>query len=224
MFIGLDGYAKGWVAVRLDENATKEIDFLTDLKECFDGSFTRAMIDIPIGLPDSEYRHCDLEGRELLGANRSRLFSGARRPLLAYEKREDAHAWAKAADGIGVSCQLFCLLPKIRQVDELMTSRRQARIRESHPELIFQRLNDGAPLPSKKSHDGIRLRRQILLERGFASIDAWLDGRTGTGAKADDILDACACALAATEASEERRLPRRRQAPDAKGLKMEIWF
>ena len=61
MFIGLDGYAKGWVAVRLADNGTKEIDFLTDLKECFDSSFARAMIDIPIGLPDSEYRHCDLE-------------------------------------------------------------------------------------------------------------------------------------------------------------------
>jgi len=223
MFIGLDGYAKGWVAVRLADNGAKEIDFLTDLKECFDSSFTRAMIDIPIGLPDSEIRHCDLEGRQLLGENRSRLFCGARRPLLAYETREDAHAWAKAADGIGVSCQLFCLLPKIRQIDDLMTPRRQARIRESHPELIFQRLN-GAPLPSKKSHDGIRLRRSILFDRGFASIDAWLDNRTGTGAKPDDILDACACALAAKDASEELHLPRRRQAPDAKGLKMEIWF
>ena len=224
MFIGLDGYAKGWVAVRLADNGTKEIDFLTDLKECFDSSFARAMIDIPIGLPDSEYRHCDLEGRQALGENRSRLFCGARRPLLAYEKREDAHAWAKAADGIGVSCQLFCLLPKIRQIDDLMTSRRQARVRESHPELIFQHLNNGALLPSKKSHDGIRLRRGILLDKGFASIDAWLEARIGTGAKTDDILDACACALAAKEASEERRLPRRRQAPDAKGLKMEIWY
>jgi predicted RNase H-like nuclease len=224
MFIGLDGYAKGWVAVRLADNGTKEIDFLTDLKECFDSSFTRAMIDIPIGLPDSDYRHCDLEGRQLLGENRSRLFCGARRRLLAYEKREEAQAWAKAADGIGVSCQLFCLLPKIRQVDGLMTSRRQARVRESHPELIFQRLNNGALLPSKKSQDGIRLRRRILLDNGFASIDAWLEARIGTGAKADDIVDACACALAAKEASEERCLPKRRQAPDAKGLKMEIWF
>jgi predicted RNase H-like nuclease len=224
MFIGLDGYAKGWVAVRLDEDGIKGIEFLTDLNACFAGSFTRAMIDIPIGLPDSEYRHCDLEGRALLGENRSRLFCGARRPLLAYEKREDAHAWAKATDGIGVSCQLFCLLPKIKQVDELMSSRRQTRVRESHPELVFQRLNNGAPLPSKKSHDGIRLRRRILLDNGFASIDAWLDSRIGTGAKVDDILDACACALAAKEASEERRLPKRRQAPDAKGLKMEIWF
>jgi len=63
-----------------------------------------------------------------------------------------------------------------------------------------------------------------LFDRGFASIDAWLDNRIGTGAKPDDILDACACALAAKEASEERHLPRRRQAPDAKGLKMEISF
>lgn len=224
MFIGLDGYSKGWVAVRLDENGTKAIDFLADLNGCFESSFTGAMIDIPIGLPDWGFRNCDLEGRELLGDNRSRLFSGARRPLLSYEKREDAHAWAKATDGIGVSCQLFCLLPKIRQVDEFMTSDRQTQVRETHPELIFQRLNKGAPLPSKKSHHGIQLRRRILLDNGFASIDAWLDKRTGMGAKPDDILDACACAVAAKEPSEERRLPKKRQAPDSKGLKMEIWF
>jgi predicted RNase H-like nuclease len=105
-----------------------------------------------------------------------------------------------------------------------MTSRRQARVRESHPELIFQRLNDCASLPSKKTHDGRRLRRRILLDQGFASIDAWLDRRSGTGTKPDDVLDACACAVAAREACEERRLPRKRQPPDAKGLKMEIWF
>jgi predicted RNase H-like nuclease len=150
MFVGLDGCANGWVAVRLDDNGTREIDFLTDLKDCLNSSFTRAMIDIPIGLPDSDYRNCDLEGRKLLGENRSRLFSGARRPLLSYEKREDAHAWGKATDGIGVSCQLFCLLPKIRQVDELMTSDRQTDVRESHPELIFQRLNDAAPLRPRR--------------------------------------------------------------------------
>ena len=224
MFVGLDGCAKGWAAVRLYDNGTREIDFLTDLKDCLSSSFTRAMIDIPIGLPDSQYRNCDLEGRKLLGENRSRLFSGARRPLLSYEKRECAHDWGKVTDGIGVSCQLFCLLPKIRQVDELMTSRRQARVRESHPELIFQRLNGGTPLPSKRTHDGIWRRRRILSDRGFASIDAWLDQRTGTGAKPDDVLDACACAVAAREAREERRLPTKRQPPDAKGLKMEIWF
>jgi hypothetical protein len=63
MFVGLDGCAKGWAAVRLYDNGTREIDFLTDLKDCLSGSFTRAMIDIPIGLPDSQYRNCDLEGR-----------------------------------------------------------------------------------------------------------------------------------------------------------------
>ena len=110
MFVGLDGCAKGWVAVRLYDNGTREIDFLTDLKDCLSGSFTRAMIDISIGLPDSQYRNCDLEGRKLLGENRSRLFSGARRPLLSYEKREDAHAWGKVADGIGsrVSFSVCC--------------------------------------------------------------------------------------------------------------------
>ena len=62
----------------------------------------------------------------------------------------------------------------IRPVRVMLRTRRQERVRESHPELIFQRLNGDAPLPSKKTYDGIRLRRRILLDMGFASIDAWL--------------------------------------------------
>jgi predicted RNase H-like nuclease len=224
MFIGLDGYSKGWVAVRLYEDGEEGIEFVDDIKDCLGGAFTRAMIDIPIGLPESGYRQCDLEGRELLKGNRSRLFTGARRPLLSYEKREAANAWGKATDGKGVSCQLFCLLPKIRQIDELMTTKSQKRIQETHPELIFQRLNNGSLLPSKKSRDGIQTRRAILLNRGFSSIDVWLETRIGTGAKPDDVLDACACALAAKEATEEHRLPKKQTEPDAKGLRMEIWF
>jgi predicted RNase H-like nuclease len=235
MFVGMDGYSKGWVVVWIDEVGNCEIDFVVgpaggdneyfaDLKRVFDAPLKQAMIDIPIGLPEIGFRNCDLEGQELLRENRSRVFRGARRPLLSYEKREQAHAWAKAADGFGVSCQLFCLLPKIKQVDRLMTPARQKRILETHPELIFRRLSDGDLLPSKKTLKGIQLRRKLLLDNGFATLDSLLDRRFGTGAKADDVLDACACALAAREADAKRCLPKNKQDPDVKGLRMEIWY
>jgi predicted RNase H-like nuclease len=224
MFLGLDGFSKGWVVVQLDDRRSGEIEFRANIDEVFAKSYTMAMIDIPIGLPDKGYRQCDLEGRELLGRSRSRLFTGARRPLLDFTKREAAHRWAKRADGHGVSCQLFCLLPKIKQVDDAMTPYRQRRNRETHPELVFMRLNGGIPLPSKKTPEGIRIRRNLLVKFGIAQIDAWLDCRIGTGAKADDILDACACALAAKEANAACRLPRQKPGPDNKGLRMEIWY
>ena len=224
MFVGLDGYPKGWVAIWLDEQKSPEITFLHSIRELLDRPFIRAMIDIPIGLPAFGYRACDLEGQEYLGQNRSRVFTGARRPLLSYTKREDAHAWAKATDGKGVSCQLFCLMEKIRQVDDVITRKGQKKLRETHPELAFQRLNGGRALPKKHSPEGLKVRRQLLLKNGFSSIDQLLARRIGEGAKADDVLDACACAIVAKEASLANRFPRKPQGRDSRGLKMEIWF
>lgn len=224
MFVGVDGFSKGWVAVWIDNQGTGEIEFYPDIGCLFAKRYEIAMIDIPIGLPSSNYRQCDLEGRDLLASNRSRLFTGARRPLLNFTKREAAHDWARKSDGHGVSCQLFCLLPKIKQVDDEMTPVRQMSNRETHPELVFLRLNRGRPLPSKKTVDGIASRRRLLIQSGFDKIDAWLEKRLGTGAKPDDVLDASACALVAKNADTSRRLPRTEQAPDPKGLKMEIWY
>jgi len=224
MFVGIDGYRKGWVAIWLDEHKEPEITFLRTIDELFARPFRRAMIDIPIGLPESGYRSCDKEGREYLGQNWSRVFTGARRPLLSYKRREDAHTWAKAHDGKGVSCQLFCLMEKIKQVDDVITCERQKKLRETHPELAFQRLNGGRPLPKKRSPEGLNVRRQLLLKKGFSSIDELLARRIGEGAKADDVLDACVCAIVGKEASIANRFPRKPQEPDSKGLKMEIWF
>ena len=224
MFVGLDGYPKGWVAVWLDEHRQPKITFLHSIRELFDRPFKSAMIDIPIGLPESGYRACDVEGKEYLVQNRSRVFTGARRPLLSFADRGDAHAWAKATDGKGVSCQLFCLNEKIKQVDDVMTPENQKKLRETHPELAFQRLNGGRSLPNKKTPEGAEARRRILLKNGFSSIDALLAQRIGKGAKADDILDACVCAIVAKEANVNHRFPQKPQEPDSKGLKMEIWF
>ncbi|WP_456814613.1 DUF429 domain-containing protein [Bradyrhizobium sp. USDA 4529] len=66
------------------------------------------------------------------------------------------------------------------------------------------------------------LRRRLLKRSGFREIDRWLtEVRTGTGAKRDDVLDACAVALAAREpcGSVPEAPPR-----DAYDLPMQIWF
>ena len=224
MFLGLDGYSGGWVTVRLGDGGSQDIEFIDHISYIQKYAFDVAMIDMPIGLPETGYRSCDVMGRELLGEARSRLFLGARRPLLNFDNREKAHKWAKNADGKGVSCQLFCLLPKIKQVDDFMTPTRQKKIRETHPELVFQRLNAGDKLRSKKSAEGIDQRRKLLRDFGFGRIDEFLAKRIGNGAKPDDVLDACACALAAKGATSSRRLIDKNELPDKKGLQMEIWY
>ena len=104
-----------------------------------------------------------------------------------------------------------------------MTPALQQRIREAHPELVFLRLNFGRPLPSKKTEEGISLRVRLLRREGFVELKDWLAGRP-LGVKADDILDACATAIAARDFTQGNVLPRGKAAKDARGLKMQIWY
>ncbi|HUU25472.1 MAG TPA: DUF429 domain-containing protein [Methyloceanibacter sp.] len=217
---GLDGYKHGWVAVWI-EGGEGGICFFKSINALLSHPHARAMIDIPIGLPECGNRACDLEARRMLEKNRNRVFTGARRGLLTFEKYEQANLWGRQ-HGAGVSRQLFSLIPKIAQVDGFIDAQRQATLRETHPELVFLRLNRGCSLPSKKLREGIEVRRRLIRREGISGVDDWMDRqRFGTGAKADDVLDACAAAVAARDWTH--RVPKEPKT-DARGLKMEIWY
>lgn len=220
--VGLDGFRNGWVAVSID-GRKRQLCFLESITGLLRLPYDMAMIDMPIGLPQKGYRDCDLEAQRTLGENGSRVFTGARRPLLGFENRSEAHRWFKDQGEPGVSCQLWCLTKKMKEIDEFMSLQRQEMTRETHPELVFQRLNKGRPLAPKKTSQGLRERRDLIHAEGFTSINEWITVlRIGTGAKADDVLDACACAIAARDLSA--RLPYTNPPADERGLKMEMWF
>jgi predicted RNase H-like nuclease len=220
---GIDGYRRGWVAVWIDGRECG-ICFLESISELLRIPHACAMVDIPIGLPERGNRSCDLEARRLLGKNWPRVFTGARRGLLKFRSKphEEANSWGKR-NGAGVSIQLFRLIPKIAEVDGVIDKRRQRTLRETHPELVFLRLNGNRPLPSKKSREGIKTRQRLIRNQGVSKVDDWIDReRLGTGAKADDVLDACAAAVAARDATFH--VPQDKPQIDGKGLRMEIWF
>lgn len=217
-FAGLDGYRKGWVVVWI-EGRERRFETIADVATLFAQSFDRAAIDIPIGAPDSGTRGCDVEAQTLLGPNRSRVFTGVRRWMLGLTDFAaiNERAWANGEKGI--SLQMLHILPKIAQVDAVITPRRQTHLLESHPELIFQRLNRDKPLVSKKTRDGYALRRALLEADGFRDLDVWLKALRGTGAKPDDLFDACACAIAARDSKQ--RVPAK-PLRDTRGLAMTI--
>jgi len=183
------------------------------------------VIDMPIGLPETGRRACDLEARALLGQRRNSVFTGARRPLLAFSDYRDANAWAKA-DGAGVSKQLWHILPKIRDVDTWVTPARQDWFREGHPELAFLAAT-GAPLDHyKKTAEGEAERRAALA--GFLPpplLATWLDDLARKTAARDDLIDAAVlCRTAARVASgKAQRLPGRPER-DRAGLVMEMVY
>jgi predicted RNase H-like nuclease len=154
------------------DNGDCGIEFLTRITELQNFPHSLAMVDIPIGLPESGKRNCDIEARKLLGRNWPRVFSDARRGLLNFEggEFEAANLWAKS-NGAGISRQLFAIIPKMAEVDRFVDTKRQSVLRETHPELIFLRLNGTQPLPNKKTRGGIELRRHLIRDQGISEID-----------------------------------------------------
>lgn len=221
--IGLDGFSRGWVAVHLD-GAAQTISFHATVAEALSAPFDRAGIDIPIGMSDDGERACDSLARERLRPHSSRVFSGARRWL--WEEFSDpgqANLEALRRGQTRVSRQLWHLGRKIMEVDAFLRAHPPVDVCEVHPELVFLRLNGGTPLPRKKSAEGDALRRRLLMRHGFCELERWLDEtRIGTGAKRDDVLDACAVAIAARE--PQGCLPDGKPLLDKFRLPMRIWF
>jgi predicted RNase H-like nuclease len=231
--IGIDGCKGGWVAASSDQNL-RDVRFavLPDLREVFERARrgeAMVIIDIPIGLSDSEPRQCDIEARKILiKRHKSSVFPApARRCLVASGRTEylTACALSREACGKSLSKQAHAILSKILEVDELMTPELQARaVREAHPEVTFAMLAGQGLLHSKKKPAGEQERLDLL---GAHGCDIDLDKirlRLGRGTtKRDDIVDAAACLVTAHAWRHDRLtsfpVEVRR---DSRGLKMEI--
>jgi predicted RNase H-like nuclease len=216
-YLGLDGFRRGWVAAWIDDQGNHAFDYSPALGRLLAMPHQRAMIDMPIGLKMSGHRRCDVRARELLG---SRVFMGARRNLFEFTDQRSAnqHYWTNEGHGMGISCQLWGIREKIKEVDDFITPALQATIGETHPELVFRRLANGIRIEGKKSELGRDQRIKLLADQGFVRLSKWLAQRYGTGIGRDDLIDACACAVAARDSSA--RLGG--DEVDGRGLRMEI--
>ena len=216
-YLGLDAFRGGWVAAWIDDHGNHGFDYSPSLSRLLSMPLKRAMIDMPIGLKTSGHRECDISARELVGAS---VFLGARRSLWEFPDRASANQyyWRHEGPGMGVSCQLWNIRDKIKEVDDFITPDRQATIGEAHPESIFRKLGNQLRLQGKKSELGRDQRVKLLADQGFVKLSKWLAQRYGTGIGRDDLIDACACAVAARDSSA--RLGG--DEVDIRGLRMEI--
>jgi len=224
---GIDGARGGWVVVTVtcDGNDEADVRVVPDLHAVIEridsGALAAAAIDIPIGLATGEPRRADVEARRLLGARRSSVFPAPARSVLAASTYEQACALSRAACGKAISKQLFNILPKIREVDELVTPRRQQRLFEMCPELSLGVLS-GAPMAHAKTTAAGRGERMRALGDVFGRKEIERHIRqTHPGARADDVLDAFAGAWTARRYAAAAHLQLGGDL-DARQLRMEV--
>ena len=192
---GVDGCKAGWFWFRLPISPAGEIAWgvVKKLQSLFDegeveekvGEHDLILVDIPIGLPtegtkESDFRKCDKEARERLGARKSSVFPVPRREVvddllktLTVGQTDEAlgeKAWkwknarrvldrreppVKKGEG-RMTAQSFAILSKIVEVDELCVqhSTSEQIVRETHPEVCFWALNPKGkePMEFAKKH------------------------------------------------------------------------
>lgn len=234
ILFGVDSCPAGWVVVTSDA-ALMSIEFdivgVSEIGRLFErcaAAGGQVAIDIPIGLPDSGSRRCDLAARNYLRTPRaSSVFPAPCRATLPAGNYAEACALNIAACGRKLSLQTFGILGRIRCVDEAISPELQRSVRESHPEVVFARLSgeDRGLELSKKTLSGCELRQRLLWGHlPGVDVDA-ARARLGRSRVApDDLLDALACLIAAQHLArgEALVLPGGPIERDRRGLRMEI--
>jgi len=233
--IGVDGCPAGWVWIGRIEGRWQAgiAEHLDDLAALLDGAVP-ALIDMPIGLVNSgpDERACDVAARALLRRPRaSSVFRPPCRAALAAADYAGACAVNRRHTGVALSVQTWNILPKIRQLDNLLQRRPalRGRLREAHPEVCLHALAGGRGMAhNKRTADGRRERRELLRRLAPDALEA-ADGLLAATPRrrlaADDAIDAAALAVtAALLATRPVRTLPAVPARDALGLPMEMVY
>ncbi|MEQ1754874.1 MAG: DUF429 domain-containing protein [Micropepsaceae bacterium] len=224
---GVDGCRSGWLVVESGLNLNRASWKIASDWNAIDANAEVIAVDMPIGISSSGVRQCEVEARNILSPCASRVFKTLPRGALRYPQNhwEKANQWSKSQGFGGISKQIWNIRPKIIEIDAVMSRKLQDTVHEAHPELAFARLNGGSALQSKHTEAGLTMRRHLLEREGFGELGSWLRELRGTGAKADDLLDACALVLTARHVlrGSAKFLPEKSER-DERGLRMSMVF
>ena len=138
-FVGVDGCKAGWFSVGLRDGGRCELEVFgafASLVRHF-SSAALILVDIPIGLRDSgpAERQCDKAARRVVGPRRSSVFPVPVRQALNEATWEDANRVNRRIRGKGLPKQTWAIVPKIAEVDSLLTATpsERKRVRKSIP-------------------------------------------------------------------------------------------
>ena len=166
-------------------------------------------VDIPVGLPETGRRACDVAGRNALGGSAAaRLFFAPPRYALEAPDLATANDLLRARGEPGMSAQTYALraavleVAVLREVQVRRDGAADLRVCEVHPDLSFTSMA-GRVLASKHTADGVQQRIDALA--------GWTDVRAAVSSAPaqvgmDDVLDALVAAWTATRIRSGRAI------------------
>jgi len=122
-----------------------------------------------------------------------------------------------------LSKQSWSIAPKIKEVDDAISSSIQEWAFEVHPEVSFWHAANGRAMQHKKKSQAGRHERIEVLTRHIQRIEEHLAGKPA-GVGPDDLLDAAVAALSARRWQKGRAERVCEQQRDARGLRVEIAY
>ena len=231
--VGVDGCRGGWLAVRLGQDEIREIHIFPDMASLWSTHRRAALIlvDIPIGLPEAANdRPCDKAARKVLGHRRGSVFPVPCRAAVYAGNYDAAIKMNETTTGKRIFRATWNLIPRMRQVDEVLRANPQARgvIREAHPEVLFWGLNKKRPMASYKKEAGGQTERLEVLQRVYPRASAlFFELRKNLPPKSgapDDLLDALAAAVTGLLGRHKLKTLPSSPERDAQGLPMEMVY
>ncbi len=232
--VGLSVASKGWFGVVLREDGW-ETDLFPSVWSVWKrhSAAARVLVDVPVGLPATERRACDVAAKELLGPRKASVFYAPTRAAVYEQNVERARAVNEREAGFSVQNQAWSRVPRIREVDEFLDMNPSARDRlgETHPEVCYHALNGGSPLEHARTADGGVAERAALLREEHPAAGAIYEDsveRYTTPSYAPmvtarvTILDAVAAAVTADRPAEAVTTVPRTAPRDRRGLPMQM--
>lgn len=231
--VGVDGCRAGWLAVKLSRAGASESQIFPDMAALWAACRGAALIlvDIPIGLPEAANdRTCDRAARKVLGPRRASVFPVPCRRAVYAPDYDAAIKINEQVTGKRIFRATWNLIPRMRQVDEVLRAEPQARkvLREAHPEVLFWGLNQGRPMTFAKKGAAGESERLKVLERVYPRAPAlFLEMRETLpkgSAAPDDLMDALAAAVTGFLGGGKLNTFPETPPRDAYGLPMEMVY